>query len=51
VHHGAPEKARERSRRKFNDYSRVDWKVIAIDTRQRLIPSAEVLAADLGQHS
>ncbi len=51
VHHGAPEKARERARRKFDDYSRVDWKVIAVDTRQRLTPSPEVLAADLGQHS
>lgn len=51
VHHGAPEKARERSRRKFDDYSRVDWKVIAVDTRQRLTPSAEVLAHDLAQHS
>ena len=51
VHHGAPEKARERARRKFDDYTSVDWKVIAIDTRQRLVPSPEVLAADLGQHS
>ncbi len=51
VHHGAPEKARERARRKFDDYTSVDWKVIAVDTRQRLVPSAEVLAADLGQHS
>ena len=51
VHHGAPEKARERARRKFDDYTSVDWKVIAFDTRQRLVPSAEVLAADLGQHS
>jgi homogentisate 1,2-dioxygenase len=50
VHHGAPEKARERARRKFDDYSRVDWSVIAIDTRRRLVPSAEVLANDLGQH-
>lgn len=48
VHHGAPEKARERARRKFDDYSSVDWQVIAIDTRQRLVPSAEVLANDLG---
>ncbi len=51
VHHGAPEKARERSRRKFDDYQRVDWQVIAIDTRRRLIPSPAVLAADLGQHA
>ncbi len=50
VHHGIPEAGRERSRRKFDDYTRVDWKVIAIDTRRRLIPSAAVLAADLGQH-
>lgn len=50
VHHGAPEKARERARRKFDEYDRVDWSVIAIDTRRRLVPSAEVLANDLGQH-
>lgn len=50
VHHGAPEKARERARRKFDDYDSVDWKVIAIDTRKRLVPSPEVLAHDLGQH-
>jgi homogentisate 1,2-dioxygenase len=50
VHHGAPEKARERARRKFDEYENVDWQVIAIDTRSRLTPSAEVLANDLGQH-
>jgi homogentisate 1,2-dioxygenase len=49
-HHGAPEKARERARRKFDEYTHVDWSVIAIDTRRRLIPSAEILANDLGQH-
>ncbi|CAN1556160.1 HmgA Homogentisate 1,2-dioxygenase [Mycobacteriaceae bacterium] len=51
VHHGAPEKAREHARRKFDDFSTIDWKVIAVDTRQRLVPSAEVLAHDLAQHS
>ena len=51
VHHGAPERVRERARRKFDEYNTVDWKVIAVDTRQRLVPSPEVLAADLGQHS
>ena len=50
VHHGAPEKARERARRKFDDYDKVDWSVIAVDTRRRLVPSEEVLANDLGQH-
>ena len=29
---------------------RVEWKVIAVDTRRRLVPSEAVLAADLGQH-
>lgn len=51
VHHGAPEKARERARRKFDEYTEVDWQVIAIDTRRRLTPSPQVLAADLGQHA
>ena len=46
VYHGAPEKARERARRKFDEYDRVDWSVIAIDTRRRLVLSAEVLAND-----
>jgi homogentisate 1,2-dioxygenase len=46
-HHGAPERARERSRRKFDDYSRVEWQVIAIDSRRRLTPGPEVLAAAL----
>ena len=50
VHHGAPERVRERARRKFDEYNTVDWKVIAVDTSRRLIPSPEVLAADLGQH-
>ncbi len=51
VHHGAPERVRERARRKFGEYGTVDWKVIAVDTRRRLTPSPEVVAADLGQHS
>ncbi len=50
VHHGAPEKARERARRKFDEFTKVDWQVIAVDTRKRLTPSPEVLANDLGQH-
>ena len=50
MHHGAPERARERARRKFDEYRTIEWKVIAIDTRQRLTPSPEVLAADLAQH-
>jgi homogentisate 1,2-dioxygenase len=45
IHHGAPERARERARRKFDEYTTIDWKVIAIDTRRRLTPSPEVLAA------
>ncbi|MFD7073440.1 homogentisate 1,2-dioxygenase [Nocardioides sp. NPDC059952] len=45
VHHGAPEKARERARRRFDEFDRVEWKIIAVDTRRRLTPSPEVLAA------
>ncbi|MGI5158987.1 homogentisate 1,2-dioxygenase [Microbispora sp. CA-102843] len=45
VHHGAPEKARERARRKFDQYDRVEWKIIAVDTRRRLVPSEAVRAA------
>ena len=48
VHHGAPERARERARRMFDEYDTIEWKVIAVDTRQRLTPSAEVLAAASG---
>lgn len=51
IHHGAPERARESTRRKFDEFTTVDWQVIAIDTRQRLTPSPEVLASDLGQHA
>ena len=51
VHHGASEKMRERTRRKFDDYDTVDWKVVAVDTSRRLTPSDAVLAADLGQHA
>ncbi len=51
VHHGAPERVRERTRRKFDEYNTVDWKVIAVDTTRRLVPSPAVLEADLGQHS
>ncbi|KAA1251161.1 homogentisate 1,2-dioxygenase [Mycobacterium simiae] len=50
VHHGLPERARQHARRSFDEYSTVDWQVVAIDTRRRLTPSAEVLAHDLGQH-
>ena len=35
----------------YDDFSTIAWKVIAVDTRQRLVPSAEVLAHDLAQHS
>ncbi len=45
VHHGIRERARERSRRRHDLDQRVEWKVISIDTRQRLTPSDAVLAA------
>ncbi|MFZ2240820.1 MAG: homogentisate 1,2-dioxygenase [Gordonia amarae] len=36
VHHGMPERARERARRRADVDERVEWKVIAVDTRHRL---------------
>ncbi|GAA3724664.1 homogentisate 1,2-dioxygenase [Spinactinospora alkalitolerans] len=45
VHHGIPERARERARRRFDVDEQVEWKVIAVDTRHRLTPSPEMLAA------
>lgn len=50
VHHGAPEKMRERARRKREEISRIGWTTIAVDTRRRLVPSPEVLANNLGAH-
>lgn len=45
VHHGVPERARERARRLHDDEERVEWKVISIDTRRRLTPSRAILDA------
>lgn len=50
VHHGPPERARERARRLFDSETRIGWQVISIDTRRRLTPSVEISATDLGQH-
>ena len=50
VHHGAPEKARERARRKFDEYHVGGLAGDRDRHPQRLVPSAEVLANDLGQH-
>lgn len=45
IHHGIPERARERSRRRFDQDQRVEWEVIAIDTRNRLVPSTAITGA------
>lgn len=45
VHHGAPERARERARRRAEVDIRVEWKIISIDTRRRLQPSAAIVEA------
>lgn len=39
LHHGVPERARERARRRHDEDTRVEWQIIAIDTRRRLIPT------------
>ena len=36
IHHGIPERARERARRRFEEDKRVEWQVISIDTHRRL---------------
>ncbi|WP_068271825.1 homogentisate 1,2-dioxygenase [Aldersonia kunmingensis] len=48
IHHGAPERARERARRRHDVDSRIEWKVISIDTRRRLTPSPELLTHVIG---
>ncbi|WP_327147668.1 homogentisate 1,2-dioxygenase [Nocardia sp. NBC_01329] len=50
VHHGAPEKMRERARRKREEITHIGWTTIAVDTRRRLTPSPEVMAGNLGAH-
>lgn len=45
IHHGAPERAREHARKHFDEYDRVEWAIVSVDTRQRMVPSAAVRAA------
>ncbi|PYE19396.1 homogentisate 1,2-dioxygenase [Williamsia limnetica] len=45
IHHGAPEGARARARRRADIDDRVEWKIISIDTRRRLQPSAALVEA------
>lgn len=45
VHHGIPERARERARRRFEQDQRVEWQVIAIDTRRRLVATPALTGA------
>lgn len=44
IHHGPPERARERARRVFADYDRIDWSVMSIDVRRPLTVSDELRA-------
>jgi homogentisate 1,2-dioxygenase len=39
IHHGAPERARQRARRLHDEHTRVEWQVINIDSRRRLVPT------------
>lgn len=45
LHHGIPERARERARRRHDEDKTVEWKVIAIDTRRRLTATPVMSAA------
>lgn len=49
VHHGIPERARERARRRFEVDERVEWQVIAVDTRRRLTPTPAMLGAETAE--
>ncbi|MFE0752131.1 homogentisate 1,2-dioxygenase [Gordonia sp. NPDC058843] len=42
IHHGPPERARARARRKFADYDRVNWSMMSIDTRRSLTVNPDV---------
>lgn len=44
IHHGMPEKVRERARRRADEDTRVEWKVISIDTRRRLTATPAMTA-------
>lgn len=44
IHHGPPERVRERARRLHDQMDRVEWMVIGIDSRHRLSPSPALLA-------
>lgn len=44
VQHGVNERVRERARRLHDDFDRVEWEIISIDTKARLEPSPALLA-------
>lgn len=46
LHHGAPEALREHARRTHDEIDRVNWEIIAVDTRRPLTPSDAVRAFD-----
>ena len=46
LHHGAPEGLREHARRTHAEIDRLDWQIIAVDTRRPLQPSDAVRAHD-----
>lgn len=43
VHHGVSERVRKRARRLATEYRDVEWEIIAIDTRKRLVPAPELV--------
>lgn len=45
LHHGIPERARQRARRLFDQETRIEWQVVAIDTRRRLTPTPAITEA------
>ncbi|MDY7106247.1 MAG: homogentisate 1,2-dioxygenase [Actinomycetota bacterium] len=45
IHHGPPEKARERSRANFDEYDRLEWSVMSIDVRRPLTVNPALVEA------
>ncbi|MGV9711549.1 homogentisate 1,2-dioxygenase [Gordonia sp. NPDC003424] len=45
IHHGLPERARRRARRRFDTDQRVEWQVISIDTHRRLIATPAMIGS------
>ena len=51
IHHGFPQRARDKSRREWDKHTRLNWKIIMIETRKPLRIDPAVSASMSGEHS